>query len=435
MIGKKKRQRNNRAGQIFFCLFVLIVFEICGVSSLSASQLYLENEQISDDGQSESEKIQNDQIKNGQTEDNQIKEKQTEGSQIQGTEMQNELLGEMDFEDMQQMIEQILGENQFSVKDAVRNMINGEEPISKETVQEILRSLFFSGIEREKENFFKLLLLILFAAVLANFADVFENSQAGDMSFYVVYLILFMTLMENFSRLSSSLSVRLSWLAEFMKVLSPAYFMAVTASVGASSAVMFYEGVLLIVWAIQWILVNIFLPGVNLCILLKMVNHLSKEEMLGKLAELLEVAVDWGLKTLLGMAVGLQIVRNLVTPVIDSLKRSVVGKTAGAIPGIGNAVNAVTELILTSAVLVRNSLGVVMLLLLVFAGAGPVLHYGSLSLSYRFLAALSQPVSDKRIVGALSTMGEGCALLLKLLLTAEVLCMLVFLILMAGAGA
>lgn len=231
------------------------------------------------------------------------------------------------------MIGQILGENSFSVKDAVRDMINGDEPISKETVREFLRSLFFSGIEQEKDTFFKLLLLILIAAVLANFADAFENGQVGDVSFYVVYLILFMSLVENFSRLSTSLSTRLSWLAEFMKVLSPAYFMAVTASVGASSAVVFYEGVLLMVWAIQWLLVNVFLPGVNLCILLKLVNHLSKEEMLSKMAELLEIAVNWGLKTLLGAAVGLQIVRNLVTPVMDSLKRSALGKNSGSDPG------------------------------------------------------------------------------------------------------
>ena len=38
------------------------------------------------------------------------------------------------------------------------------------------------------------------------------------------------------------------------------------------------------------------------------------------------------------------------------MKRSAVGKAASAIPGIGNAVTAVTELVLTSAVMVRNSL-------------------------------------------------------------------------------
>lgn len=357
------------------------------------------------------------------------------GSQTTVSEsLQEELLGELDLDEVQSMISEVMEGESFSVRKAITDMINGEEAISKETVQRFLYRLFFSGIEQEKNVFFRILLLVLIAAVFANFVDVFENGQIGAVSFYVVYLVLFMLLTESFYELSSALSARLFWLAEFMKVLAPAYFMTVTASSGASTAVMFYEGVLLIVWVIQWLLVHLFLPGVDLCVLLKLVNHLSKEEMLSKMAELLEVAVGWGTKTLLGAVVGLQVVRNLVIPVVDSLKRSAIGKTAGAIPGIGNAVNAVTELVLTSAVLVRNSLGAVTVILLVLAGLGPLVHYGMLSLGYRFLAALSQPVSDKRIVGALSTMGEGCALLLKLLLTAQVLCMLTFLILMAGKG-
>ena len=88
----------------------------------------------------------------------------------------------------------------------------------------------------------------------------------------------------------------------------------------------------------------------------------------------------------------------------------------------------------TSAVMVRNSFGAVIVILLLLIGAGPIIHYGSLSLVYRFLAAIAQPISDKRVVGALSTMGEGCAMLLKLLLTAEVLCMLTFLIVVVSVS-
>ncbi len=276
--------------------------------------------------------------------------------------------------------------------------------------------------------------MIFIAAVLAEFADVFGNGQAGSISFYIVYLALFTMLMENFSRLGSTLTNWLLGLTDFMKVLSPAYFMTVAASTGSSTAAVFYEGILLMIWAVQWLLANLFLPAVNLSLLLKMVNYLSKEEMLTKMAELLDVAVNWGLKTLLGAIVGLQIVRNMVSPVMDAMKRSAVGKAASAIPGIGNAVTAVTELVLTSAVMVRNSFGAVIVILLLLIGAGPIIHYGSLSLVYRFLAAIAQPISDKRVVGALSTMGEGCAMLLKLLLTAEVLCMLTFLIVVVSVS-
>lgn len=348
--------------------------------------------------------------------------------------LQDKLLDEIEFDDMQKMLDEIMEDHSFSVRKALINLINGDEPISKETVRSFLYSLFFSEIQNEKGLVLKLLLIILIAAVLAEFADVFGNGQVGNISFYIVYLALFMILMESFTQLGNALTQRLLGLVEFMKALSPAYFMTVTASTGAATAAVFYEGVLLLVWAIQWLLVNLFLPVINLSVLLKMVNHLSKEEMLSKMAELLDVAVSWGLKTLLGTVVGLQIVRNMVSPVIDTLKRSAIGKTASAIPGIGNAVTAVTELVLTSAVMVRNSFGVVIVILLLIIGAGPVVHYGSLSLIYRFLAALAQPVSDKRVVGALETMGEGCALLLKLLLTAEVLCMLTFLIIIAGVS-
>lgn len=348
--------------------------------------------------------------------------------------MQDKLLDKIEFDDMQKMLDEIMEDHSFSVRKALINLINGDEPISKETVRSFLYSLFFSEIQNEKGLVLKLLLIILIAAVLAEFADVFGNGQVGNISFYIVYLALFMILMESFTQLGNALTQRLLGLVEFMKALSPAYFMTVTASTGAATAAVFYEGVLLLVWAIQWLLVNLFLPVINLSVLLKMVNHLSKEEMLSKMAELLDVAVSWGLKTLLGTVVGLQIVRNMVSPVIDTLKRSAIGKTASAIPGIGNAVTAVTELVLTSAVMVRNSFGVVIVILLLIIGAGPVVHYGSLSLIYRFLAALAQPVSDKRVVGALETMGEGCALLLKLLLTAEVLCMLTFLIIIAGVS-
>ena len=327
---------------------------------------------------------------------------QTETEDGEISVVQEELLGQIELEEIQKLVDGILDEKSFSIKDAVMNMMKGEEPISKEAVQDMVRSFFFSGINQEKGMLFRILLLILLAAVLSNFADVFENGYAGNVSFYIVYLVLFMTLMENFANLGNSLTEYLVSLTELMRVLAPAYFIATAASAGASTATVFYEVAMLLVWIIQWFLVYILLPGAKICVLLKLVNHLSREEMLGKMAELLEIMINWGLKTLSGTAVGLQVIRNLVAPVMDSLKRSVIGKTAAAIPGIGNAVNTITELVLTSAVLVRNSLGGVSLVLLATAGLGPILHYGFLSLSYRFLAALAQPVSDKRIVGALS---------------------------------
>ena len=332
------------------------------------------------------------------------------------------------------MLDQMLGEESFSMKDMLVSLTKGENVLSKDTVQDLLRSFLFSGMQKEKSLLIKILLLILLAAVFSNFAAVFENGQIGEICFYIVYLLLFILLMDSFSSMSHSLLQTVSWMAEFMRGLAPAYFLTISLSSGSATAAVFYEGILILTWLIQTVIVNILLPGVGMYVLIALLNNLSREEMLGRLAELLDTAVSWGLKTLLGAVVGLQVVRGLVAPVIDTLKRSMIGRAAGVLPGVGSAVNMVTELVLTSAVLIRNSLGVVILLAFVAVGAGPVVHYGLLSLLYRFLAAIAQPISDKRIVDSLATMGEGCALLLRALFTAEILCVLDFIIVMSGIG-
>lgn len=350
------------------------------------------------------------------------------------TKITEEILSDMSLAQVQSLLDEILGGESFSVEKALKSMINGETFFTKEAMQEFLHGLFFDRLEKEKKNFSLLLLLILIAAVLSNFAAVFENGQVGEVSFYMIYLLLFTILMNRFAVLCTALGKQLDWLVEFMKGLAPAYYVVISASAGTFTAAAFYEGVLILVGLIQWLLLNFLLPGANLYVLLRLVNHLSKEDMLSKMAEFLETLISWSLKTMTGAVLGLQVVRGLVTPAMDAVKRTAIGKTAGAIPAVGNAVNVVTELILTGAVLVKNCLGAAAVAIFLLAGAGPVIHYGMLSLSYRFLAAVSQPISDKRIVGCLGTLGEGCSLLLRILISAELLCILTFVILMASVG-
>lgn len=421
---KRRKQSRRWRGKKYAPVMIGMLVLLMNLADLKISNL-ISGSIICQAAESQSENTETENNSGG-TEKEKIT--QTEASTV------SDILEELDLSRVQRMLDQMLGEESFSMKDMLDGLIKGEKVLSEDTVQEMVHSFLFSGLEKEKSLLIKILLLILLSAVLANFADVFESGQIGDICFYIVYLLLFILLMASFSSVTRSVQQTITWMAEFMRGLAPAYFLTISIAAGSSTAAVFYEGVLILTWLIQEVILNLLFPGACLYVLISLINNLSKEEMLGKMAELLDTAVSWGLKTLLGMVVGLQVVRGLIAPVMDTLKRSALGKAAGALPGVGNAVNMVTELVLTSAVLVRNCLGVVILFAFVAAGAGPVIHYGILSLLYRFLAAIAQPVSEKRIVDSLATMGEGCALLLRILFTAEILCILDFVILMTGIG-
>lgn len=215
-----------------------------------------------------------------------------------------ELVDEMSFEQVQQLLDEALGKESFSLEKAVKEMIEGKQVLSEEAVQEFLHGLFFSRIEGEKQTFFKILFLVLVAAIFSNFAEVFENGQIGDVCFYMIYLLLFTILISAYQELGNSLEKQLRWMTEFMKGLAPAYFTAVAAASGTISADVFYQGVLLLVWLVQWVLLTLLLPGANMYILLCLVNNLTREDMLSKMAELLETLINWGLKTMLGAVLG-----------------------------------------------------------------------------------------------------------------------------------
>lgn len=421
---KRRKQSRRWRGKKYAPVMIGMLVLLMNLADLKISNL-ISGSIICQAAESQSENTETEN-NSGETEKEKIT--QTEADTV------SDILEELDLSQVQRMLDQMLGEESFSMKDMLDGLIKGEKVLSEDTVQEMLHSFLFSGLKKEKNLLIKILLLILLSAVLANFADVFESGQIGDICFYIVYLLLFILLMDSFSSITRSVQQTITWMAEFMRGLAPAYFLTISIAAGSSTAAVFYEGVLILTWLIQEVILNLLFPGACLYVLISLINNLSKEEMLGKMAELLDTAVSWGLKTLLGIVVGLQVVRGLIAPIMDTLKRSALGKAAGALPGVGNAVNMVTELVLTSAVLVRNCLGVVILFAFVAAGAGPVIHYGILSLLYRFLAAIAQPVSEKRIVDSLATMGEGCALLLRILFTAEILCILDFVILMTGIG-
>lgn len=339
------------------------------------------------------------------------------------------LIDQMELQEVQSLLDHMLKEHSFSVRETLSLLLSGKTVFSKESFRTFVSELLFRELLQERSFFLEILFLIFISAIFTNFSSAFGNTQVGEISFYVSYLFFFTVCMHGFTGLCESLGRVLEWITEFMRALAPAYFLAVAASVGAATAALFYEGVLVLAWMVEWALERVLLPGTSLYVLLRLINHMSKEEMLGKAAQLTGTLLNWSLKSLLGVMAGMNLVRSLVSPVMDTLKRSTLGRVAKALPGIGNAVNAVTEVLLAGAVLVRNSLGLVFLLALLLAGLSPLIHYVGLSLAWRFLSAVAQPVSDKRLVSCMETMAEGCTFLFRIFLTAEFLCMLVLLIL------
>ena len=344
----------------------------------------------------------------------------------QAAAAQDELLAELDFDAIQQEVDSLLSSQQFSFAGTVRSLLQDGDPFRTFRAGNAVLSCAKTAFLAQKGLMKELFLLVLAGAVLGSFSSLFEGKQVRDASFYMVYLLALALILKNFQSSGENLKAVITSLVAFMRILTPSYYLAAP---GASSAVMFYQMLLLVILAVEKLLLALVLPMIHIYLLIALVNDLSGEEILSHMTELLETCVNGLLKSSLGVLVGMQMIRNLIAPALDSLRQMALWRTAGMIPGIGNAVNAVTELVAGSAVLIRNCFGVTAMLVLLAAGMVPAVQLLVSGLSFRLLAAAAQPVSDKRIAGCLAAAGKGYAMLLRLLLTVEVLFLLTIAIL------
>lgn len=352
-----------------------------------------------------------------------------ESMEEKAADYEEELLDDLDTRQMQRIMDELLEEDSFSFKEIVRELMENGQAITGEQALELVEESFWKLFGENRGVFGQVLLLAFAAALMSSFVQAFDREKMGDSCFYMIYLLVFVLLLKEFRDMSGELHGVLTGIVKFMQALAPSYYIVVSAAAGVTTASLFYQIILIAIFCVEYILVTFLFPAVHIYVLLEFINLMTKEAMLSRIGELLRGGILWVQKTLLAVIAGMQIIQSLVAPALDSLKRSVLGRTASVIPGIGGAVNALTEIIFASAVLIRNCFGAAALIALVMMGIVPVLKLGMNALVYKLTGALIQPVCDERLVKCFLAMGEGCMLLLKLLFTTQILFMLTIVIL------
>lgn len=162
----------------------------------------------------------------------------------------------------------------------------------------------------------------------------------------------------NFQAAAVEVQHGLENLIVFMRVLCPVYFVCMAVAVGSISAIAFYNLALFLIFLVELVILKWIVPLIQIALLMEILNNLTEEEFLSKAAELLRLVIGWSLKSLLALVTGIGFIERIISPAADQVKRSVWTKGVGMIPGIGDVVSGTSEVVLGSAVLLKNGVGI-----------------------------------------------------------------------------
>lgn len=329
-----------------------------------------------------------------------------------------EYLEQLDFNE----VDSLLAEKGTGItfQGLVQSIIDGEEIDKGEIVKNFL-TVVFEEVLTFRYDLLQIILLCVVFSILYNFTNIFENPAVTEISFYMVYMLLLVLLLKSFFVLKNVVLVVLEDMLVFLKLLVPTFSLSMVFSGQMTIGTAFYELTFLVIYAIEWLMNILVVPAIQIYVVVEMMNYLTEEEMLSKLTELIKEGIEWLLKLVFTIVVGINVVQNLLTPVIDSFKSTLISRTAGMIPGLGTSINAVTEIMVGSGIVIKNGVGVAAIIVLLVLCAGPVIKVWVMTFLYRMIAAVMQPIADKRMLGCISGAGEGGRLLGKVTVTTVVM--------------
>lgn len=279
----------------------------------------------------------------------------------------------------------------------------------------------FSQLGGMKNIFIWLLVLGILSSLMTRFVEIFDRHQVADLGFYFMYLLFSVILLQCFMNASLVAAEALENIVLFIRLLMPTYLFTVGVSTGSVTAGAAGQLMLLAVYGVENVLGKGIMPLVHSLVMLVVINGIWTEEKLSLLIELLEKGIGWALKGALGVLTGFGVFQSLVTPVVDSARRSGLQKLVGAIPGVGGAADGVVELVLGSAAVIRSGVGVLLMLLLLLLCVTPLIKIGVIAAVLKGAAAFMGIVSDKRITACADKTGDAGLLLLRTVGTAMLL--------------
>lgn len=333
---------------------------------------------------------------------------------MDGTELEDMF----DFTQIQTYLETLEGSGKnLSFLEMMRLCMRGEWKEAGETILQSVKTVLFSEISSGKKIFIQILALGIAGAVFTNFASVFEQSQISNAGFYAACLLLFSLLGAGFF---SALSVAESVIEKsigFMRVLMPSYFIAFAFAGQAGSAVVMYEAVLFWIYAAERLIQLVCIPLLKTYFFLVLAGHITQEDLLSRMISLVEKTVSWGLKSLIGIVMGIHLLQGMILPYADAVKTGTMQKAVQMLPGVGQAAGTAVQMVLGSGVLIRNTIGVTALFILAAICAVPILKLFLLMLLCHLAAAVLQPVCDKRVVSCILGAAQGHKLLLQMVFT------------------
>lgn len=305
--------------------------------------------------------------------------------------------------------------------DFIEDVLKGNWALDPGLFWRYIKSSVTGVFDDWKRLFISVLILFILVAMVSNLMSALKNEGAAKAAKTFFILCQLVVLIDAFHEVLGIVEETMTQMIEFLKLMIPAYMICIAAAGSGLTALIFYKMLLGFLCLIEGIVAASLTTVVEGYVMLGVLESIWGEERFKGLMELIKKGMQWVLKMMIVVMSGSGILQIIITPVVDKTNNAVIQKTAGAIPGIGDIVESVSSVTLASAIAVKNSLGVLILVVLILLILAPVIKAFMILIIIKVSGALGSICGERQMMKCVEYISEAGFMLLRILITVTTL--------------
>lgn len=323
---------------------------------------------------------------------------------------------------------------EFSVDQLLKEVTRGNSIFSAGEILSRLLELLLGEIRRT----IKLLVFIPAIAMLNTYISGmdsgFNSKGAISAAFFVTYAVMAEIAATAFIETVRCGQEAIQNIALFMRGLVPVALASLATSGAVISATTFEIALMSVIEITELAVEKLFLPLVMMSAALNIANNISKNLNAGKLVQLINRTVKWGIGIMMTVFVGITGLQGIASGSADGLTVKVTKFAASnLIPMVGGILAETVETVMNCSVVIKNAIGVIGIVTVIILAVLPVVKVAACLIIFRICAAVIQPISDERCGNCVSELGDSVSAVLGMI-TAVVVMFVIILTIIINIG-
>lgn len=320
-------------------------------------------------------------------------------------------------------------------KTSLTNFFKKEEGLSLKSVFSGFTEFLFQELIQSGKLLGSLLLLTIFSIVLQTMHAAFEKSAVSKIAYFVVFLVLIFIALHSFYTVITYAKEAIDTMSSFMIGIIP-LILGLMATFGNFVAVSFFHPIIIFLINFTGVFISVFvLPLLSFSALLIIISSISDNYKVTNLANLLKTVALSSIGVLLTIFLGVMSVQGAASAIQDGVTmKTAKFITGNFIPVVGRTFTDAADTILSATLLLKNSLGIVGLIIILFICLFPAIKILVIAFVYKAAAAVLQPVGEGPVITSLQALSTYILYVFACLLTVSFMFLLAIVIIVAASN-